>query len=67
MPKFNYIDCNWLNWLTLCKVLNDSNSHCYLHYCQHNPTTDINTFNATAFYFIVYVLLIVIRYAIDID
>ena len=29
-------------------MLNKSNSHCYLCYRKHNPTIDINTFNATA-------------------
>ena len=42
----------------LIKMLNESNSHCYLRYPEHGPTTDINTFNATA-------LLILFRYAID--
>ena len=41
----------------LCKrVLNESNSHCYLRYRKHDPTTDINTFNATA--------LLIFRYTI---
>ena len=34
------------------RVLNESNSRCYLRYRKHNPTTDINTFNATAFTYI---------------
>ena len=29
-------------------LLNESNSHCYLCYHKHDPTTDINAFNATA-------------------
>ena len=38
-------------------MLNASNSHCYLRYRKHDPTTDINTFNATA--------LLIFRYTID--
>ena len=29
-------------------MLNKSNSHCYLRYRKHDPTTNINTLNATA-------------------
>ena len=30
-------------------VWNESNNHCYLLYRKHDPTADINTFNATAY------------------
>ena len=33
---------------TFSRVLNESNSHCYLRCRKHDPTTDTNTFNATA-------------------
>ena len=58
---FRNFDDEWDTCLlfTLLKImLNESNSHCYLRYPEHGPTTDINTFNATA-------LLILFRYAID--
>ena len=47
-------------WVQVCteKVMNKSNSHCYLRYCKHNPTTDIDTFNATALLISVWYVLI---------
>ena len=45
---------SWVSW-ALGELLNKSNSHCSFCNRKHSPTTDINTFNATA-------LLILFRY-----
>ena len=45
-----YQDKSFLSsmWWQMLKLLKESNSYCYFCYYKHNPTTDINTFNATA-------------------
>ena len=48
-------------------LLNESSDHCYLSYRKRNPTTDVNTSNATACLYC-YIVLIIIgnQYTIDI-
>ena len=56
---------NGYNKIKRTRLLNKLNSHCYLPYCKHDPTTDINTFNATAL--LIFRLLLLILYTILIN